>query len=163
MTIKNRKMNYHFSAHRQVRKNLLEILQNNTSEDLLLIPDGYNNNLYWNIAHCVATQQLLHYYLSGNPFRIDKYWIETYKKGTLPNLNVAHSEMEDLGFLLTETSKILMKDYDTDFFSDYTPYTTSFGLDLKNIQDAIVFNNMHESLHYGYIMALKRAIVGEKN
>ena len=127
-------MNYHFQAHRQVRRNLLEILQNTSTKDLLLIPDGFNNNIYWNIAHCVATQQLLQYYLSGNPFRIDQYWIETYKKGTLPNLDVPQSEIDDLAFLLTETSKVLMKDYDDDFFPDYTSYTTSFGLDLKNIQ-----------------------------
>lgn len=155
-------MNYHFLAHRTVRKNLLDILQNNSQQDLLHIPDGYNNNIYWNIAHTVATQQLLCYYLSGNPFRIDKYWIETYKKGTLPNLNVSASEIEDLTFLLTETSKILMKDYDAGFFTDYTPYTTSFGMDMKSIQDAIIFNNMHESLHLGYAMAQKRAILGEK-
>jgi hypothetical protein len=145
-----------------VRRNLLEILQNTSTKDLLLIPDGFNNNMYWNIAHCVATQQLLHYYLSGNPFRIDQYWIETYKKGTLPNLNVQQSEIDDLAFLLTETSKVLMKDYDDDFFPDYTSYTTSFGLDLKSIQDAIIFNNMHESIHYGYVMAQKRAILGEQ-
>lgn len=155
-------MNYHFQAHRAVRKNLLEILQNTPLKDLLHIPDGFNNNIYWNIAHCVATQQLLHYYLSGNSFRIDKYWVETYKKGTLPNLNVKQSEVEDLNFLLIETSKILMKDYDANFFSEYTHYSTSFGMDLKNIQDAIIFNNMHESLHYGYAMAQKRAILGEK-
>lgn len=155
-------MNYHFQAHRQVRRNLLEILQNTSTKDPLLIPDGFNNNIYWNIAHCVATQQLLHYYLSGNPFRIDQYWIETYKKGTLPNLDVPQSEIDDLAFLLTETSKVLMKDYDDDFFPDYTSYTTSFGLDLKNIQDAIIFNNMHESIHYGYVMAQKRAILGEQ-
>ncbi|WP_124642526.1 MULTISPECIES: DinB family protein [Amniculibacterium] len=155
-------MNYHFTAHRQTRKNLLDILQNTSKEDLLLIPDGFNNNIYWNIAHCVATQQLLHYYLSDNPFRIDKYWVETYKKGTLANLNVSADEIEDLSFLLIETSKILMKDYDADFFTDYTSYTTSFGMDLKNIQDAIIFNNMHECLHFGYVMAQKRAIIGEK-
>lgn len=155
-------MNYHFQAHRQVRKNLLDILQKTSQQDLITIPDGFNNNMYWNIAHTVATQQLLCYYLSGNPFRIDKYWIESYKKGTLPNLDVQASEIEDLGFLLIETSRILMKDYDADFFSDYTPYTTSFGLDLKNIQDAIVFNNLHESLHYGYVLAQKRALMGEQ-
>ena len=108
-------MNYHFQVHKQVRKNLLDILQSTSHEDLLLIPDGFNNNIYWNLAHTVATQQLLHYYLSGNSFRIDKYWIETYKKGTLPNLSVEKSEIEDLSFLLTETSKLLMKDYDNDF------------------------------------------------
>lgn len=155
-------MNYHFQAHLAVRQNLLEVLRNTSRRDLLLIPDGFNNNIYWNIAHTVATQQLLHYYLSGNAFRIDQYWIETYKKGTLPNLDVPQSEIDDLAFLLTETSKILMKDYDADFFADYTSYTTSFGLDLKNIQDAIVFNNMHEAQHLGYAMAQKRAILGEQ-
>lgn len=155
-------MNYHFQAHKAVRKNLLELLQNTSHEDLLFIPDGFNNNMYWNIAHAVATQQLLHYYLTGNSFRIDKYWVETYKKGTLPNLDVSTSEMEDLAFLLPETSRILIKDFDADLFSEYTPYSTSFGLDLKSIQDAIIFDNMHESLHYGYALAQKRAIMGEK-
>lgn len=154
-------MNYHFANHRQIRKNLLNLLQSTSEKDLLAIPDGFNNNMYWNIAHCVATQQLLCYYLSGNQFRINKYWIETYKKGTFANVDVKPSEMEDLAFLLIETSKILMKDYDADFFSDYTPYSTSFGIDLKNIQDAIIFNNMHESLHYGYILAQKRALIAE--
>ncbi|WKS96063.1 DinB family protein [Riemerella columbina] len=152
-------MNYHFVAHLQIRKNLQEVLREVSYENLLTIPDGFNNNIYWNIAHCVATQQLLHYYLSKNSFRIDTYWIEKYKKGTLPNFDIAESEIEDLSFLLTETSKVLMKDYDDGLFSDYTPYSTSFGLDLKNIKEAIIFNNAHESMHYGYILAQKRALM----
>ncbi len=152
-------MNYHFSNHKAVRKNLLDVLQSTPLEQLLIIPDGFNNNIYWNIAHCVATQQLLHYYLSGNPFRIDSYWIERYKKGTLPNLDVKDSEVEDLGFLLSETSKILMKDYDNGLFSDYSPYSTSFGIDIKSIKEAIIFNNLHEGMHYGYILAQKRALM----
>lgn len=156
-------MNYHFSIHKQTRRNLLEILRETSPSDLLIIPDGFNNNIYWNIAHCVATQQLLHYYLSGNPFRIDAFWIEKYKKGTLANLDVSATEIEDLGFLLTETARILVKDYDDNFFPDYTPYSTSFGVDLKSIQDAIIFNNLHESLHYGYILAQKRALLAERN
>jgi hypothetical protein len=153
-------MNYHFKVHLRIRKNLLEILKNTSVEDLELIPDGFTNNIYWNIAHTVATQQLLCYYLSENMFRIDKYWIETYKKGTLPNLDIRQSEIEDLAFLLIETSKIMMKDYDAGIFSDYTHYETSFGLELNNINDAIIYNNIHESLHYGYILAQKKAILG---
>ena len=48
-------MNYHFQAHRQVRLNLLEILLNTSQKDLMFIPDGFNNNIYWNIAHTFAT------------------------------------------------------------------------------------------------------------
>lgn len=146
-----------------LRKNLADVLLKTSYEDLITIPDGFNNNMYWNIAHCVATQQLLIYYLSGNPFRIDKYWIEKYKKGTLPNLDVTEQEMEDLHYLLTETSKIMANDYRDDFFTDYSPYSTSMGMDLKNIEDAILYNNIHESLHLGYISAQKRALIGERD
>ena len=155
-------MNYHFLAHRQVRENLQQILRKTSLEELTMIPDGFNNNIFWNIAHCVATQQLLHYYLSGNEFVIDTVWIENYKKGTLPNLDISQEDVQNLDFILIETSKVLVKNYDEGIFSDYRPYSTSFGLDLKKIQVAIIFNNMHESLHYGYVMAQKRAILGEK-
>ena len=155
-------MNYHFLAHRQVRENLQEILRKTSLEELTMIPDGFNNNIFWNIAHCVATQQLLHYYLSGNEFVIDTVWIENYKKGMFSNLDISQEDVQNLDFILIETSKVLVKNYDEGIFSDYRPYSTSFGLDLKKIQDAIIFNNMHESLHYGYVMAQKRAILGEK-
>lgn len=154
-------MNYHFKAHLQIRENLLNTLETTSLEELTLIPDGFNNNIFWNIAHCVATQQLLHYYLSGNPFRVNEYWVNNYKKGTLPSLSVSQDDIQNIKFLLIETSKLLVSDYDEGLFDDYSPYSTSFGLDLKKIQDAIVFNNIHEGLHYGYIMAQKRAILGE--
>ncbi|HFK5571257.1 TPA: DinB family protein [Elizabethkingia meningoseptica] len=154
-------MNNLFKAHRTIRKNLVDVLQKTSYQDLLTILDGFNNNIYWNIAHCVATQQLLIYYLSGNSFRIDKYWIETYKKGTLPNLDVSKEEIEDLNFLLTETSRIMANDYNENFFLDYTPYSTSLGMDLRSIEDAVLFNNVHEGLHLGYVMAQKRALIGE--
>ena len=152
-------MNFHFDNHQQIRKNLFDVLKNTSKKDLLTIPDGFNNNIYWNLAHCVATQQLLCYYLSGNSFRIDKYWVENYKKGTFAKFEVSDSELEDLGFLLKETAKVMVKDFDNGYFTEYTPYQTSFGIDLKNINDAIVFNNLHESLHFGYILAQRRALM----
>ena len=90
-------------------------MQTTSHKDLLIIPDGFNNNIYWNIAHCVATQQLLCYYLSGNPFRIDKYWVDTYKKGHLPIYQSLNLKWKIWLSFLIETSKILMKDYDDDF------------------------------------------------
>ena len=39
---------------------------------------------------------------------------------------------------------------------DYTAYSTSFGIDLKIFKDAI-FNNMHESLHFGYVMGTEKS------
>jgi len=79
---------------------------------LFVVPDGLNNHIFWNIAHCVATQQLLHYYLTGNDFRVDQKWIELYKKGTFPCFSEEEEDVENLAFILKETSKLLimMKD-----------------------------------------------------
>lgn len=160
LNIELQKMNYQFTVHRQIRENLFKILKSTLKEELLAIPDGFNNHIFWNIAHCVATQQLLHYYLTDNDVQIDRKWVDKYKKGTLPNFDVEESDIEDLGFLLRETSRLLVKHYDKGVFgTNYQSYTTSFGIDLKSIQDAITFNNMHESLHYGYVLAQKRALV----
>ena len=155
-------MDYLFTAHLQIRENLSSILARTPLEQLLYIPDGFNNHIFWNIAHCVATQQLLHYYLTGNDFRIDDSWIDKYKKGTLPNFDVTAGDVEDLNFLLKETSKLLASDYAKGYFADYQPYSTSFGLKLMSIRDAVIYNNMHECQHYGYVLAQKRAILGEK-
>lgn len=155
-------MNYHFTAHRQIRKNLIKILYETPLEELLTIPYGFNNHIFWNVAHCLATQQLLHYYLTGNDVKIERMWIDKYKKGTLPNFDVESADVETLRFLLSRTSDYLVEDYDKGLFQEYQSYTTSFGLDLKSIEDAVEFNNMHEMMHYGYILAQKKALLGEK-
>ena len=153
-------MEHFLQVHQQIRANLRDVLLKTTVEDLFIIPDGFNNHIFWNIAHCVATQQLLHYYLTGNDFRIDRKWVDFYKKGTFPSFNETEDDIEDLAFILKSTREDLVEDYQEGIFTDYQPYSTSFGLDLKNINDAIVYNNIHESLHLGYVLAQKRALLG---
>lgn len=154
-------MEFNFMVHHQIREKLIKTLKETQIEDLLTIPDGFSNNIFWNVAHCMATQQLLHYYLTGNDVKIDRKWIDKYKKGTLPNFDIEESDVIDLIYLLRETAKDLVKDFDNGIFVEYKSYTTSFGLDLRTIQDAIIFNNMHENLHYGYVLAQKRALLGD--
>jgi hypothetical protein len=47
-------------------------------------PEGYSNNLIWNIAHIIVVQQMLVYKLSGLPMMISDEMVEKYKKGTKP-------------------------------------------------------------------------------
>ncbi|MDL1914230.1 MAG: DinB family protein [Bergeyella sp.] len=156
-------MEYHFLIHKKTRQNLIDNLRDTSPEELCAVAEGYSNTIFWNIAHCLATQQLLHYYLSGNPFRTDAYWINTFKKGTLPPPEIEKAKMEYLAYLLEESAKILRADYQSGLMNQYESYHTSFGLEIRNINEAIVFNNMHESLHYGYIMAQKRAVQKAQN
>ena len=50
------------------------------------------------------------------------------------------------------------EDYHKGVFKTYNEYTTSYNVTLNNIEKAIMFNNVHEGLHLGYIMALKKAL-----
>ena len=53
-----------FKLHSIIRQKFVGYLEHLTPEQLADIPYGFNNNIWWNIVHVVATQQLLSYYLS---------------------------------------------------------------------------------------------------
>lgn len=93
--------------------------------------------------------------LSGvKPVVADEF-IETYKKGTYPDGHVPTAEeIQSLRALLISTQKQLQADYEHGVFSNFTPYTTSYGYTLTCIEDAINFNNTHEGMHLGVVIAL---------
>lgn len=117
---------------------------------------GFKNHVFWNCAHALVTQQLLTYHLSGNQMLVDQDWVYRFKKGTFGEQNVKDSEVEKLIELLESTVPQLKKDYFAENLSAYQVYDTSFGIRLETVEDAIRFNNIHESLHLGYIMAMRK-------
>jgi hypothetical protein len=51
------------------------------------------------------------------------------------------------------------KDYAAGLFNEYKAYPTSFGVTLSEIEEAIMFNNVHEGMHLGYCIALRKVIL----
>ncbi|MDO6471247.1 DinB family protein [Maribacter sp. 1_MG-2023] len=142
----------------QNRRNLHTILTETPKEKLLQIPEGFNNNVYWNIAHTVATQQLLIYKLSGLQMRIPNELVAKFAKGTVPDGTATEEEMMMVADFLISTAEWLIEDYDTALFQTFNEYTTSARVTLKNVDDAIVFNLLHEGLHLGQISLLLKQL-----
>lgn len=142
----------------QLRKGFYSILKNTSREELLKIPEGYNNNIWWNIAHIVATQQLLIYKLSGVPVSVSSDFVDKFKKGTTPDGTATDEEIEQVKKLLFSTIEKTIADYDSGLFENFKEYPTSAGVTLKNVDDSISFNHFHEGLHIGAIFALQRGI-----
>ncbi len=142
----------------QIRNHIIEELETHSLTQLLYIPVGFKNNIYWNAAHVLATQQLIMYYLTENKMYVDKSFIEKYKKGTFGNTEITETDVKELIEVLEQTPKYLYKDYRSEKLAFYKPYMTSFGVKLESIEDAIQFNNIHESQHLGYILAMKKII-----
>lgn len=153
-----RKMHKTFDVTRTSRKVLSQFIENFSLDQLNEIPDGFNNNLIWNIAHIVVTQQRLVYKFSGLPLRISDEIFEKYKGGTKPNGAVSQSEVEEIRSLLFETIDQTEADFNSDIFKNYQEYTTSIGLTITSIEEAISFNNYHEALHTGVMMSIRKFI-----
>ena len=141
------------------RNNMLNVVKDLTLDQLNVIPQGFNNNLMWNIGHVVVTQQLLCYKLSGLPLNIDDKMVTNFAKGSLPSPNFEREDYEQIKKELLRMPDVLISDYENGIFKDFNTYPTSFGYDLNSIDDAILFNNVHEGMHLGYLMALKRAVL----
>jgi len=142
----------------QIRKGFYHILKTTPREELLKIPNGFNNNIWWNIAHVAVTQQRLVYGLSGLQFNMPQEFMSKFMKGTIPDGTATDEEIEQVKKLLFTTIEKTIEDFENGHFQSFKEYPTSAGVTLKNIEDAIAFNFFHEGLHYGSILALRRAL-----
>ena len=151
-------MNQTLNVNATSRNIIAKILDIHTVEQLNKIPESFSNNLIWNIAHVVVTQQLLVYKLSGLPMMVSDEIIEKYKKGSKPEHNVTQAELDEIKSLLFSTIEKTKDDYEKGIFKNFQEYPTSTGFVLKNIEDAIAFNNFHEGLHIGILMSLRKLV-----
>ncbi|MFD2941082.1 DinB family protein [Flavobacterium notoginsengisoli] len=147
-----------FEVQKTIREILLKILENHSLEQLNKIPQGFNNNIIWNIGHCVSSQQVLVYKLSGLPTMVSEELIQKYKKGTKPEGDVSQTEVDEIKALLSSTLEKTKNDFESGLFVDYNEYTTSMGFTLRNVQDALDFNNYHEGIHTGMAMTLRKLV-----
>lgn len=149
-------MKYTFRINTLSRNVFLKFLENHTLEQLNKIPEGFSNNLIWNIAHIVVVQQMLVYKLSGLPMMISDEMVAKYMRGTKPEGNVTQDEVEELKTLLFSTLEKTQKDFQDNIFKDYKEFTTTAGYTVTNAHDAMEFSNYHEGLHTGVVMQIKK-------
>ena len=87
--------------------------------------------------------------------RVKNEFVEKYKKGTIPTSEVVSArDVSKTKEMLFSTLGQLEEDYQLGLFSSFSAYSTSYGLNLNSFEDAIEFNNIHEALHLGYMMAM---------
>ncbi|TCI85045.1 DinB family protein [Tenacibaculum sp. M341] len=151
-------MTTQFNLLKISRNLVLKKIDGLTHEQLHKIPEGFKNNIAWNVAHLVVTQQLLHYKLSGLQCLVPDDLIEKYRKGTAPTEEISAEDFEEVKELLAGLPDTLEEDYNEGIFKEYTEYETSTGFVITSIDDAISFNNLHEGIHLGTIMDLYKLV-----
>jgi len=143
---------------RATRENALKTIDGFSIEELNQIPEGFNNNLIWHLGHMVVTQQLLVYGLSGLPKNVSDEWIAKYRKGTKPEGEVGAEEFEQIKAKMLETIDQMQADFEKGIFKNFKTYPTSYGYTLNSAADAAAFNNVHEAMHLGNLISMKKLV-----
>jgi hypothetical protein len=151
-------MNFTNTIAQKNRIVLKRFLEKISLEDLNKIPEGFSNNIIWNIAHIIVTQQLLVYRLSDLPINVSEEMVSKYRNKTKPEGDVTQAEVDEISGLLESLLVQTEKDLEAGIFKTYNEYTVSLGTTMTNVQEAMEFNNFHEGIHLGYILALRKAI-----
>ncbi|MEM9984988.1 MAG: DinB family protein [Bacteroidota bacterium] len=142
----------------QTRKNLVQRLAGFSLEQLNHIPQGFNNNLIWNLGHVLITQRLLTYGRSGLPLDVEPALVDAYRKGSKPNGDATADELNFFLQALEPAVHQLQADYVSGKFDKFQPYATSYGYQLDSVEDALRFNNAHEAMHLGAVIALSKLV-----
>ncbi len=137
------------------RERLFQLISELPNEKLEVIPDGHKNNIIWNFGHILSTQQLLNYARSGLDTLVPEHLLTPFRKGTFPEKGMS-SLLPELQKFWLPTLERLKKDYVEKRFENFESYTTSAGIPLNCIEDAIFFDSIHESLHQGMILSMMK-------
>ena len=144
---------------KSVRQFLLDQIAALSTGQLNEIPQGFNNNIIWNLAHLISGQQGIFYARMGLPISVEERYYSPYRPNTKPQQSLDANQIGVIKQLFISTIEQLKSDYQRGFFEGYPRWTAMpYGIEIADLGDAVDFLTFHDGLHTGYIMAQKRAL-----
>lgn len=143
------------------RRFLVKDVSGLSIEQLNAIPQGFNNNIIWNLGHILAATQAICYRRAGQHVLIDEPYFLPFLTNTRPVLFINREAANTICALLDSTVGTLANDYDRGHFSNYTPSENIqgvYGIVLRTIDDAIDFLLYHDGYHAAKINTLKHLV-----
>lgn len=148
------------SVLRGCRAAIHKIGANLSPDQLIAVPDGFDNNIAWNIGHIIVASQNIVYKRSGSPVTVSDDWVAMYKPGTSPADWSVNPDTDELLTALMDYQQKLEDDYAAGMFSGTVEefVSASSGISFNDLDGALVFDVYHHSQHYGMIMALNNFV-----
>lgn len=143
---------------RKFRFYVLDLIKELSLEKLNKIPHGFNNNIIWNVGHLVAAQQSICYVKCGKPVTIPEEIFNNFKPGSRPERFFQSDEEDEIKKLLFTSLDSLEKDIQQNRFEPFTSWTTRTGININNINEALIYMHHHEGLHTGIISSMKKMV-----
>lgn len=121
-------------------------------------PNGFNNNLRWNIGHVLLTgEKFLFGYPKKSTFVPESY-APLFEMGTSPD-GWQEQEVPSLTVLIDqlEAQTARIRELSPEFFEQELPFNFPY-FNLKTYHDLFAFMMYHEADHLGQMKAMKRII-----
>ncbi|MEM7028914.1 MAG: DinB family protein [Chloroflexota bacterium] len=148
---------------KETRRLLLMAIKNLSEEQFFMIPEGFDNNIAWNLGHIISVQQRLTYGRSQREMDMPAELSAMFLPGTSPDDWTIQPNTTDLMAMVEAHIAHIERDYAiAGFFDGFREMKTSTGVLLRNIDESMVFNNFHEGLHLGTILSLRNFVVPAK-
>ncbi|MGG3451088.1 DinB family protein [Domibacillus aminovorans] len=153
--------NYIFKQLRFVRDNTIGHVSEMNEETSLFIPEGFNNNIKWNLGHIYVVQEKFPFHFVGEKMIIPDHFTELFSPGTkpvdwgermLPTIHELIQLLENQVNRIEQALEFRMKE------AIEQPYTTSTGLTLSTVEEFLSFCLYHEGMHFDAIKSIKRMI-----
>lgn len=151
---------YLFQQLRFVRKNTLKQIEGVSKKVLLEIPQGFSNNVLWNLGHILFVHEKLAFGLVHEEMGIPEHYTALFAPGTKPTSwkNPLPSVDELTKLLHLQIERIEQAHAaKTDVKLEKT-YVTSAGLQLSTLKQCLSCLLYHEGMHLATIKALKQSL-----
>ncbi|WP_017812221.1 DinB family protein [Paenibacillus shenyangensis] len=139
------------------RQNIQKYFENLPEQHRTTVPQGFNNNLHWQIGHIVTVTDGIVYGFAGKEPKLPKAYSEFFGPGTKPaEWNGEPPAWDEIIKVLNEQPEQLRE-----VFADQldTPVGKADNFaGAKVINDLLELNLSHESSHSGMINAMSRLL-----
>ena len=150
---------FEFEILKASRTRLLQLVETVDNKILFKIPETFNNNIVWQIGHCITSQQRHMYMRSGLPMHISQEFMEMFKIGSSPHTWKSSPDIDEIKHLLLYTVNQLSKDLQAGIFVDYQPFSLPLGITVNNHNQALQAANFHEAEHSGIIFSYLKLLI----
>ncbi len=147
-----------FKTLKITRHHMLRELEGLSHEDMLVIPDGRDDNVLWNVGHLLCSLSRLTYVFSGHPLPIPERYLELFGKGTSARNWTENPDAAEVLERFKAMPAQIEADYLAGNFKDYEPLQITPGSTIDSVEEAVAFHCFHEGLHIGMIITLKELL-----
>lgn len=143
------------------RGTLTRFLQGIDAEQAEVMPPTWKNNARWHAGHLIVTPRLVTYGVMGKPLGVPEEYRKWFAKGTSPadwGSDDVPTYADLVADVLPSVERLfaeLAESVDTPFEK---AYTTSVGVVLATPAESLNFSLVHDGMHLGMLLALKRAL-----